>query len=146
MSTERTFPVFVTCVRSVGRLGTPLASLIFCRFFETIHDPLNALQSPLGPNMNSCDALRASREPTFPLSVTVWAQCSDWAYHWLSLFFADFFIPFTTLSLHYPAPLGPNVNIWATLKTSTEHTLPVFVTCVGPVGRLGIPMATPIFC
>ena len=76
----------------------------------------------------------------------VWAQWADWAYHWPTLFFADFLRTFTTLSVHYDAPLGPNVDRLADLKTSTEPTFPLFVTCVGPVGRLGIPLACPIFC
>ena len=87
-STEHTFSVFVTCVGRVGTLGIPLASPIFCWFFETIHDPLSAIPCPLGPNVNSWDALETSREPTFTLNV-------------------------------------------------------IFV---GPVGRLGIPLAFPIFC
>ena len=72
----------------MGRLGKPLASPIFGGFFETNQDPLSAIPCPLGPNVNSWDALGASREPTFP----------------------------------------------------------VLVTCVGPVCRLGIPLASPIFC
>ena len=71
----------------MGRLGIPLASPIFCGFFETIHDPISAL----------------------------------------------------------PCPLGPNVDRWAALKTSTEPTFPLNPTCVGPVGRLGIPLASTIF-
>ena len=44
-----------------------------------------------------------------------------------------------------PYPLGPNVNRWAELKTSTEPTFPVFVTCVGQLGRLGKPLASSVF-
>ena len=87
-STEPTFPVFVTCVGQVGRLGMPLASSFFCQFFKTIQDPLREI----------------------------------------------------------PCPLGPNVNSWAVLGASTEPTFPVFVTYVGQVGRLGMPLAFPIFC
>ena len=32
------------------------------------------------------------------------------------------------------------------MERSTEHTFPVFVICVSPVGRRGIPLACPIFC
>ena len=67
-STEPTFSLNVTCVGQVGRLGMPLASPIFCRFFKTIHDPLSEIPCPLGPNVNSWAVLGASREPTFPLS------------------------------------------------------------------------------
>ena len=80
--------VFVTCVGQVGRLGMPLASPIFCRFFKTIHDPLSEIPCPLGPNVNSWAVLGASREPTFPFNVT----------------------------------------------------------CVGTMGRLGMPLDSPIFC
>ena len=45
-----------------------------------------------------------------------------------------------------PCPLGPNVNSWAVLGASTEPTFRVFVTCVGQLGRLGMPLAFPIFC
>ena len=86
-STQPTFRVFVTCVGPVGRLGIPLASPIFGGFFEKIHDPLSATPCPQGPNVNSWDALGASREPTFPLTRPVWA---DWACHWILLWFADF--------------------------------------------------------
>ena len=71
----------------VGRLGMPLASSIFCRFFKTIHDPLSEIPCPLGPNVNSWAVLGAAREPTFPFNVT----------------------------------------------------------CVGTMGRLGMPLAFPIF-
>ena len=103
-STEPTFPVFVTCVGAVGRLGIPLAFPIFCGFFETIHDPLSAIPSLLGPNDNSWDTLEASTEPTLPLTRPVWAQWADCIYHYLDLFVADFLRPFTTLPVHYPAP------------------------------------------
>ena len=54
----------------MSRLGIPLASPIFCGFFETIHDPLSALPCPLGPNVNRWAALKTSTEPTFPVFVT----------------------------------------------------------------------------
>ena len=76
----------------------------------------------------------------------MWARWADWACHWLSFIFSDFLRPFTTLSVHYPTHYGPNVNRWAALKTSTEPTFPVFVTCVGQVGRMGMPLAFSIFC
>ena len=87
-STENTFPVFVTYVGPVGRMVIPLASPIFCGFFEKIHDPLKAIHSPLWQNVNSWNDLGASRELTFPLSMT----------------------------------------------------------CVSTKGRMGIPLAAPIFC
>ena len=145
-STEPTFPVFVTCVGPVGRLGIPLASPNFCGFFEAIHDPLSAIPCPLGSNVNGWDALGASREPTFPLNVTCVGTTGRLGIPLASPMFCGFFEaihdPLSTL----PCPLGPNVNRWATLETSTVPTFPVIVTCVGPLGRLGIPLASPFFC
>ena len=145
-STEPTFPVFVTCVGQVGRLGMPLAFPIFCRFFKTIHDPLSEIPCPLGPNVNSWAVLGASREPTFPFNVTCVGTMRrlgiPLAFPIFSWFFETIHDPLSSL----PYTLGPNVNRWAALKTSTQPTFPVFVTCVGQVGRLGMPLAFPIFC
>ena len=145
-STEPTFPVFVTCVGQVGRLGMPLAFPIFCRFFETIHDPLSEIPCPLGPNVNRWAALKTSTEPTFPVFVTCVGQVGrlsmPLAFPIICRFFETIHDPLSEI----PCPLGPNVNRWAALKTSTEPTFPVFVTCVGQVGRLSMPLAFPIFC
>ena len=65
---EPTFSLNVTCVGQVGRMGMPLASPIFCRFFKTIHDPLSEIPCHLGPNVNRWAVLGASREPHFPLT------------------------------------------------------------------------------
>ena len=145
-STEPTFPVFVTCVGQVGRLGMPLAFPIFCRFFKTIHDPLSEIPCPLGPNVNSWAVLGASREPTFPFNVTCVSTMGRLGIPLASPIFCWFFETIHDPLSSLPYPLGPNVNRWAALKTSTETTFPVFVTCVGQVGRLGMPLAFPIFC
>ena len=145
-STEPTFPVFVTCVGQVGRLGMPLASRIFCRFFETIHDPLSEIPCPLGPNVNRWAVLGASREPTFSLNVTCVGPVGRLGMPLASFIFCWFFETIHDPLSLLPYPLGPNVNRLAALKTSTEHTFPVLVTRVGQVGRLGMPLAFPIFC
>ena len=145
-STEPTFPVFVTCVGQVGRLGMPLASLIFCRFFKTIHDPLSEIQCNLGPNVNRWAVLGASREPTFSLNVTCVGQVGRLGMPLASFNFCSFFEAIHDPLSSLPCPLGLNVNSWAVLGASTEPTFPVFVTCVGQVGRLGMPLAFPIFC
>ena len=144
-STEPTFPVFVTCVGQVGRLGMPLASPIFCRFFETIHDPLSEIPCPLGPNVNRWAVLGASREPTFSLNVTCVGPVGRLGMPLASPIFCRFFKTIHDPLSEIPCPLGPNVNRWAVLGASTEPTFPVFVTCVGQVGRLGMPLASPIF-
>ena len=156
----------------MGRLGIPLASPIFCWFFETIHDPLSEIPCPLGPNVHSWDTLGASRELTFPLNATCVGTMGRMSIPLAFPSFADFLdhsrpsqcktLPpmgnvrlhlanYSHLTIHDPLsalifPLGPNVDRWAALKTSTEPTFPVFVICVGPVGRLGIPSASLIFC
>ena len=145
-STEPTFPVFVTCVGLVGRMGIPFASPIFCWFFETIHDPLSALHFSLGPNVNSWDAIGASREPTFLFFVICVLTVGRKGIPLASPIFWGFFETIHDPLSSFPCPLGPNVNRLAALKTSTEPTFPVFVTCVGPVGRMGIPLAFPIYC
>ena len=45
-----------------------------------------------------------------------------------------------------PYPLGQNVNRWAVPGTFRESTFSLNVTCVGQVGRLGMPLASLIFC
>ena len=67
---EVTFPVCMTSVGLVGRLGMPFSSYLFMLIFETIHDHLSAILYPLVPNVNSRAAIGALREPTFPLSMT----------------------------------------------------------------------------
>ena len=125
-SREPTFPVFVTCVDPVGRMGIPLASPIFCGFFETIHDPLSALLCPLGPNVNRWAAL----------------NMSTLAYPIFCVFFETIHDNLSAI----PCPLGPNLNCWDALGASREPTFQVFVTCVGTMGRLGITLASSIFC
>ena len=145
-SREPTFSLNVTCVGQVGRLGMPLASFIFCRFFETIHDPLSSLPYPLGPNVNRWAALKTSTEPTFPVFVTCVGQVGRLGMPLASPIFCRFFKTIQDPLSEIPCPLGPNVNSWAVLGASTEPTFPVFVTCVGQVGRLGMPLPFPIFC
>ena len=144
-SREPTFPFNVTCVGTMGRLGMPLAFPIFCRFFETNHDPLSSIPYPLGPNVNRRAVLKTSTEPTFPVFETCVGQVGRLGMPLDSIIFADFLRPFTTLSVQYPAPLRPNVNSWALLGASREITFPFNVTCVGTMGRLGMPLASPIF-
>ena len=103
-STELTFPVFMTCVGPVGRMGIPLAYPIFCVFFETIHDNFSAIPCHLGPNLNCWDALGASREPTFQVFVTCVGTMGRLVITLASSIFCGFLRPFTTLSVQYPAP------------------------------------------
>ena len=144
-STEPTFPVFVTCVGQVGRLGMPLAFPIFCQFFETIHDPLSSLPYPLGPNVNRWAALKTSTEPTFPVFVTCVGQVGRLGMPLASPIFCRFFKTIHDPLSEIPCPLGTNVNSWAVLGASREPTFPYNVTCVGTT-RLGMPLASPIFC
>ena len=145
-SREPTFPVFVTCVGQVGRLGMPLAFPIFCRFFETIHDPLSSLPYPLGPNVNRWAALKTSTEHTFPFFVTCVGQVGRLGMPLASPIFCRFFETIHDPLSEIPCPLGPNVNSWAVLGASREPTFPFNVTCVGTMARLGMPLASPIFC
>ena len=145
-STEPTFPVFVTCVGLVGRLGMPLASLIFCCFFETIHDPISSLPYPLGPNVNRWPALKTSTEPTFPVLVTCVSQVGRLGLPLAFPIFCRFFETIHDPLSEIPCPLGPNVNSWAVLVAPRESTFPFNMTCVGTVGRLGMPLDFPIFC
>ena len=141
-STEPTFPVFVSCVGPVGRLGIPLACPIFCGCFVTIHEPFSAMPCPLGPNVDRWAALKTSAEPTFPVFVTCVGPVGRLGIPLASPIFCGCFV---TIHEHFsamPWPLGPNVNSWSSLKTSTEPTFNVFVISVG---RLGIPLASPIF-
>ena len=144
-SREPTFPLNTTCVGTMGILGIPLASPIFCCFFETIHDPLSAIPCPLGPNVNSWDGLGASREPTFPLNTKCVGTMGRLGIPLASPILCRFFETIHDLLSALPCPLGQNVNRWAALKTSTEATFPVFVTCVRPVGRMGKPLASSVF-
>ena len=89
--------------------------------------------------------LELPENPHFPLRWRLWAQWADYAYHWLPLFFADFSETIHEPLSALPCPLAVNVNRSEALKTSTEPTFKFFVTCVGPVCRLGIPVASPIF-
>ena len=144
-STEPTFLVSVTCVGQVGRLGMPLAFPIFCRFSETIHDPLSSLPYPLGPNVNRWAALKTSTEPTFPVFVTCVGQVGRLGMPLASPVFCRFFKTIHDPLIEIPCPLGPNVNSWAVLGASREPTFPFNVTCMGTMGRLGMPLASPIF-
>ena len=145
-STEPTFPVFVTCVGQVGRLGMPLASTIFCPFFKTIQDPLSEIPCPLGPNVNSWDVLGPSREPTFSVFVTCVGQVGRLGMPLAFPIFCRFFETIHDPLSEIPYPLGPNVKSWAVLGVSREPTFSLNVTCVGTMGRLGMPLASFIFC
>ena len=144
-SREPTFSLNVTCVGQVGRLGLPLASFIFCSFFETIHDPLSSLPYPLGPNVNRWAALKTSTEPTFPVFVTCVGQVGRLGMPLAFTIFCRFFKTIHDPLSEIPCLLGPNVNSWAVLGASREPTFPFNVTCVGTMGRLGMPLASPIF-
>ena len=143
-STEPTFPVFVTCVGQVGRLGMPLSFPIFCRFFKTIHDPLSEIPYPLGSNVNRWAALKTSTEHTFPVFVTCVGQVGRLGMPLASLIFCRFFKTIYDPLCEIPCPLGPNVNSWAVPGADREPTFPFNVTCVGTMGRLGMPLA-PLF-
>ena len=145
-SREPTFPFNVTCVGQVGRVGMPLASPIFCRFFKTIHDPPSEIPCPLGPNVNRWAALKASTEPTFPVFVTCVGQVGRLGMPLAFPIFCRFVKTIQDPLSETPCPLGPNVNRWADLGASTEPTFPFNVTCVGTMARLGMPLASPIFC
>ena len=145
-SREPTFPAFVTCVGQVGRVGMPLAFPIFCRFFETIHDTLGEIPCPLGPNVNRWAALKTSTEPTFPVFVTCVGQVGRLGMPLASPIFCRFFETIHDPLSSLPYPLGPNVNSWAVLGASREPTFPFDMTCVGTIGRLGMPLDSPIFC
>ena len=145
-STEPTFPVFVTFVGQVGRVGMPMASPIFCRFFKTIQDPLSEIPCPLGPNVNSWAGLGSSTEPTFPVFVTCVGQVVRLGMPLAFPIFCRFFETIHDPVSEIPWPLGPNVNSWAVLGASREPTFPFNVTCVGTMGRLGMPLASFIFC
>ena len=78
--------------------------------------------------VNSWDTLGASRETTFLLNVTcvgtMGRLCIPLASPISFVFFETIHDPLSAI----PCRLGPN------MKTSTEHTFPAFVICVGPVG------------
>ena len=143
-------------------------SLFFCRFFETIYDPLSEIPCPIGPNVNRWAVPGASREPTFSLNVTCVGQvgrlCMPLASEptfsinvtcvgqvgrlGMPLAFPIFCRFFETIHdplSEIPCPLGPNVNSWAALGASREPTFSFNMTCVGTVGRLGMPLDFPIF-
>ena len=113
-SREPKFPLNVTCV---GRLGTPLSSPIFCRIFETIHNPLSAKPCHLDPNVNSQDALGLY------CVGTMGRLCMPLACIFCRLF-ETIHDPLTALL----CPLGPNLNSWDALGASREPTFPVNVT------------------
>ena len=145
-SRELTFPFNVTCVGTMGRLGMPMDSPIFCWFFETIHDPLSLLPYPLEPNVNRWVALKTSTKPTFPVFVTCVGQVFRLGMILASPIFCWFFKPIHDPLSEIPCPLGPNVNSWAVLVASREPTFHFNVTCVGTMGRLDMPMDSTIFC
>ena len=120
--------------------------LFFADFFETIHDPLSSLPYPLGPNVNRWAALKTSTEPTFPVILTGVGQVGRLGMPLASPIFCRFFKTIHDPLSEIPYPLGPNVNRWAVLGASREPTLSLNVTCVGQVGRLGMPLAFLSFC
>ena len=125
-----------------------MAFPFFCGFFEAIHDPPSAIPCPLGPNVNSWDALGASREPTFPLNVTCVCPVGRLGIPLASPIFCGFFEAIHDPLSAIPCPIGPNVNSWDAIGASREPTMsfPLNVTCVGTMDRLGIPLASPIVC
>ena len=127
-SREPTLFLNMTCVGTTSRLGIPLASPNLCRFFGTIHDPLSALPSVLGPNVNRWQALGASRKPKFPVFVTCVVTVERLSIPLASPIFCGFFGTIHDSLSALLCPLGPNVNRSASLKTSTERTFHVFVT------------------
>ena len=128
-----------------GQIGHAMAFPIFCRLFETIHDPLSSLPYPLGPNVNRWAALKTSTEPTFPVFVTCVGQVGRLGMPLASPIFWRFFKTIHDPLSEIPCPLWPNVNTWAVLGASRKPTFSLNVTCVGQVGRLGTPLASFIF-
>ena len=123
--------------------------LFYADFFRPLTTLLSAITCPLGPNVNSWDTIGASREPTFPLCKRdlcghYWQNEHTIGFPHFLLIFLDHLRPCQCIILP-PRAYMCNVNRWASLKTSTELTFAVFVICVGPVGRLGIRLAFPIF-
>ena len=135
-SREPTFPLNATFVGTMGRLGPS----------QTSHDPLSALSCPLGPNVDRWAALKTSTEPTFPVFVTCVCRVGRLGIPLASPIFCQFFETIHDPLSEIPYPLGPNVNRWAVLGASREPTFCLNVTCVGQVGRLGMPLASFIFC
>ena len=130
---------------SGGQTWHAIGFPIFCRFFKTIHDPLSSLPYPLGPNVNRWAVLGASSEPTFSLNVTCVGQVGRLGMPLAFPLFCRFFETIHDPLSELPCPLGPNVNSWAALGASREPTFPFNMTCVGTVGRLGMPLDFPIF-
>ena len=135
-------PTVPTQVMLKGAIGFPYFLLIF----ETIHDPLSSLPYPLGPNVNRCAALKTSTEPIFPVFVTCVGQVCRLAMPLAFPIFCRFFETIHDPLSEIPCNLGRNVNSWAVLGASREPTFPFNMTCVGTVGRLGMPEDLPIFC
>ena len=131
---------------SGGQTGHAIGFPYFLPIFETIHDPLSSLPYPLGPNVNRWAVKGAFRERTFSLNVTCVGQVGRMGMPLASPIFCRFFKTIHDPLSEIPCPLGPNVNRWAVLGASREPTFSLNVTCVGQVGRLGMPLASPIFC
>ena len=96
--------------------------------------------------MNSLAVPGGAREPTFPFNVTCVGQVGRLGMSLASPSFGRFFKTIQDPLSEIPWPLGPNVNSWAVLGASREPTFPFNVTCVGTMGRLGMPLASFIFC
>ena len=129
-----------------GQTAHAIGFLYFLLIFETIHDPLSSLPYPLGPNVNRWAALKTSTEPTIPVFVTCVSQVGRLGMPLASHLFCRFFKTIHDPLSEIPCPIGPNVNRWAVLGASREPTFSLNVTCVGQVGRLGMQLASPIFC
>ena len=147
-----TWPTQVTLRENVGSLDAPtfpfnVTCVMHCFVIRwRCHDPLSSLPYPLGPNVNRWAALKTSTEPTFPVFVTCVGQVGRLGMPLAFSIFGRFFETIHDLLSEKPCPLGPNVNRWAVLGASREPTFSLNVTCVGQVGRLGMPLASFIFC
>ena len=114
----------------------------FCGFFEKIHDPLKAIHSPLGPHVSSWDTLGASRKPTFHLCEYNGQNGQTIGFPFYCQFFETIHDPLKATH----SPLWQNVNSWDDLGASREPKFPFSMTCVSTKGRMGIPLASVIFC
>ena len=131
---------------SGGQTGHAIGFPYFLLICETNHDPLSSLPYPLGPNVNRW----AVPENVHRTHISRFRDlCGPGGQTGHAIGFPYFLPIFETIHdplSSLPYPLGPNVNRWAALKTSREPTFSLNVTCVGQVGRLGMPLASLIFC
>ena len=89
---------------------------------------------------------KTSTEPTFRVFVTCVGPVGRMGTPLASPNFCGFCETIHDPLSAIPCPIGVNVDRWAAIGASREPTFHLNVTCVGTKGRLGIPLADPIFC